>query len=85
MQRIQRFTTFDKTIKSARETLVNEFLEISTVTEHEFTNELARQRYARYIHAVGCLQYGDKFLADLEATYATGVVARPTFPVGESA
>ena len=83
--RIKRFTAFEKTIRSDRDTLVSEFLDVSTAADHEFNNELDRQRYARYIHAVGCLQYGDKFLADLETVYASGVVQRPAFPVGEAA
>jgi hypothetical protein len=83
--RIRRFSSFDKTIGSDRDTLVSEFLDVSTATDHEFPNEIGRQRYSRYIHAVGCLQYGDKFLADLEAVYACGVVQRPAFPVGEAA
>lgn len=83
--RIRRFSSFDKTIGSDRDTLVSEFLDVSTAPDHEFPNELGRQRYARYIHAVGCLQYGDKFLADLETVYASGVVPRPAFPVGEGA
>jgi hypothetical protein len=83
--RIRRFSSFDKTIGSDRDTLVSEFLNVSTATDHEFSNELGRQRYARYIHAVGCLQYGNKFLVDLETAYASGVVQRPAFPVGEAA
>ena len=83
--RIKRFTAFEKTIRSDRDTLVSEFLDVSTAADHEFSNELDRQRYARYIHAVGSLQYGDKFLADLEAVYARGVVPRPAFSVGEGA
>jgi hypothetical protein len=83
--RIRRFSSFDKTIGSDRDTLVSEFLDVSTATDHEFSNLLGRQRYARYIHAVGCLQFGDKFLADLETAYASGVIRRPTFPVGEAA
>ncbi|WP_230534440.1 hypothetical protein [Microvirga roseola] len=65
--------------------MVSEFLDVSTASDHEFNNEIDRQRYARYVHAVGCLQYGNKFLADLEAAYASGVVQRPAFPVGEAA
>ena len=83
--RIRRFSSFDKTIGSDRDTLVSEFLDVSTAPDHEFPNELGRQRYARYIHAVGCLQYGDKFLADLEMVYASGVIQRPAFPVAEAA
>ncbi|WP_230534444.1 hypothetical protein [Microvirga roseola] len=53
MQRIKRFTAFESTCRSDCEPLVSEFLDVSTATVHEFTNDLGRQRYARYIHAVG--------------------------------
>jgi hypothetical protein len=77
--RIKRFENFGATLKSSRENLVNGFLDVSTADDHEFSREIDRQRYARYIHAVGCLSYGQKFIDDLEAIYATGVVARPAF------
>jgi hypothetical protein len=85
MQRIRRFASFDQILRSDRDTLVCEFLDVSTAPDHEFLNELERQRYARYIHAVGCLQYGSKFLDELESVYTSGVVKRPDFPVGEAA
>ena len=69
--RIKRFANFSSTLKSSRANLVNEFLDVSTAADHEFSREIDRQRYARYIHAVGCLSYGQKFVDDLEAEAVT--------------
>lgn len=77
--RIKRFENFGATLRSSRENLVNEFLDASTADDHEFSKEIDRQRYCRYIHAVGCLQYGQRFVDELEAHYASGVIARPAF------
>jgi hypothetical protein len=77
--RIKRFENFGATLRSSRENLVSEFLDASTADDHEFSKEIDRQRYCRYIHAVGCLQYGQRFIDDLEAHYASGVIARPDF------
>ncbi len=79
MRVTDRFECFAETIRSSRDKLVSEFLDVSTAADHEFHNEINRQRYARYIHALGCLQYGQRFLDELETVYASGVVARPRF------
>jgi hypothetical protein len=82
--RIKRFENFGATLHSIRENLVSEFLDASTAEDHGLCNELDRQRYCRYIHAVGCLQYGQRFIGDLEAAYASGVIARPAFSLDPS-
>ena len=79
MRVTDRFDCFAETIRSSRDKLVSEFLDVSTAADHEFSKEIDRQRYARYIHSLGCFQYGDRFLQDLERVYASGVIARPTF------
>lgn len=79
MRVTDRFKNFAATICSSRETLVSEFLDVSTAVDHEFQSGLERARYARYIHALGCFQYGQRFLDELEEAYASGVVARPAF------
>ena len=78
MRITDRFPCFADTIRSSRHKLVSEFLDVSTAADHEFSAEIHRQRYARYIHSLGCLQYGDRFLQELEQAYAAGA-ARPTF------
>lgn len=79
MRVTDRFECFAETIRSSRDKLVSEFIDVSTAADHEFSKEIHRQRYARYIHSLGCLQYGERFLQELERIYASGVVARPTF------
>lgn len=79
MRITDRFANFAGTIRSSRENLVCEFLDVSTADDHEFRTEFDRQRYARYIHAIGCFQYGDGFLDELEAAYASGADKRPRF------
>lgn len=78
MRITDRFPRFADTICSSREKLVSEFLDISTAAEHEFSTEIDRKRYARYIHSLGCFQYGERFLKELEQAYAAGA-PRPTF------
>jgi hypothetical protein len=67
--RIQRFKNLGAAMNASREDLVSEFLDASTAEDHEFSREIDRQRYCRFIHSVGCLSYGQKFMEDLEAVY----------------
>ncbi|BAI98999.1 hypothetical protein Sj15T_09960 [Sphingobium sp. TA15] len=82
--RIQHSTSIDHLIHAAAETVANEYLSISTATEHEFRNERERTRYAALVRAWGLFAHGDRFLACLAepAVDAQAIPAeRPVRPV----